>query len=327
LHSPPFYLKFLEAAAAFTEALDYVESHAATSNPSLNKQIVTLINNRSAMYEKAFLPELAIEDCNTILEEHDISHNKARLRKLRILETKYHDYYQALVECCALQLLYMQQNRDQLRLGLPASSPPPIPQSKLEELVHKLVPEQLDEYFNKAQALQKINPRLPADFTVSQLLKSYTGYNSWMAKAAKDGPISKLRKQLESMVKESKDETVIADKASLLMKMGRRYVYDGTYVLARETILKAYDMVYDKPKVQAVMQDDDFARLLEWAGMVKHWTYDLEGATDCYQKCAQLEPNNVSLAIAFEDISDSCIRLLTKAYYLIVLKNPSRKCW
>jgi hypothetical protein len=276
--------------------LDYIESHTATSNPSLNKQIVTLINNRSAMYEKGNLPELAMEDCNTILEVHDISHYKARQRKLRILETKYHDYYQALVECCALQLLYMQQNRDQLRMGLPASSPPPIPQTKLEELVHKLVPEQLDEYFNKVQKLQMNHPRLPADFTISQLLKSYTGYNSWMAKAAMDGPISKLRKQLESMPKDSTDETLIADQASLLMKMGRRYVYDGMYLLARETILNAYDMVDGKPKVQAVMKDDDYARFLEWTGMVKHWTYDLKGATECYQKCSQLEPNNVSIS-------------------------------
>lgn len=246
------------------------------------------------MYEKGNLPELAIEDCNKILEVYDISHNKARQRKLRILETAFKDYYQALVECCALQLLYMQQHRDQLRMGLPASAPPPIPQSKLEELVQKLIPDQLDEYFNKAQELQKNNPRLPADFTLSQLLKSYTGYNAWMAKAAKDGPISKLRKQLESMPKDSTDETVIADKASLLMRMGRRYVYDGMYSLARETILKAFNMVDGKPKVQAVMKDDDYARLLEWTGMVKHWTYDLNGADSCYQKCAELEPINVS---------------------------------
>jgi hypothetical protein len=28
--------------------------------------------------------------------------------------------------------------------------------------------------------------------------------------------------------------------------------------------------------------------------MVKHWTYDLDGATECYKQCADLEPINVS---------------------------------
>jgi hypothetical protein len=305
--------------------LDYIESRADTSNPSssLNKQIVTLINNRSAMYEKGNLPELAIEDCNKILEVYDIAHNKARQRKLRILETTFNDYYQALVECCALQLLYMQQHRDQLRMGLPASAPPPIPQSKLEELVQKLIPDQLDDYFNKGQELQKNNPRLPADFTLSQLLKSYTGYNAWMAKAAKDGPISKLRKQLESMPKDSTDETVIADKASLLMRMGRRYVYDGMYSLARETILKAFSMVDEKPKVQAVMKDDDYARLLEWTGMVKHWTYDLKGADSCYQKCAELEPINVSSS-SFQ--GKTCRDFVGSSNSLLIYIFCRRKC-
>jgi hypothetical protein len=76
--------QYLEAAAAFTEALECIESHAATSNPSLIKQIFTFINNRSAMYENGNLPELAIEDCNTIFEVDDISHINSRFRKLRI---------------------------------------------------------------------------------------------------------------------------------------------------------------------------------------------------------------------------------------------------
>jgi hypothetical protein len=35
--------------------------------------------------------------------------------------------------------------------------------------------------------------------------------------------------------------------------------------------------------------------LLEWVGMVKHWTYDLKGSSQCYQICADLEPINVSV--------------------------------
>lgn len=293
--------QYLEAAAAFTEALDYINQHTDPSNPmetssSLNKQIVTLINNRSAMYEKGNFPELAIEDCNKILEVYDISHSKARQRKLRILESKFKDYYQALVECCALQLLFMHQHRDQLRMGLPASSPPPVPQAKLEELVQRIIPPMVEEYGNEALAKQMANPQLPSSYTLGQLLKSYTGYNAWMAKAARDGSVTTLKKQLAELPTESTgaDPTVTADLASAWMKIGRRHVYDADYSFAREAIIKAYTMVENKPDVQAVMKDDDYPRLLEWTGMVKHWAYELDEAEACYRKCAELEPLNVS---------------------------------
>lgn len=292
--------KYLEAAATFTEALDYIETHTDENSEShsLTKQIVTLINNRSAMYEKGDLPELAVEDCNKILDVYDINHIKARQRKLRILENKLKDYYQALVECCALQLQYMQQHKDQLRLGLPPSAPPPVKQEKLEELVQKIIPEQLEEYDKKI--IQKINenPQLPSDYTLSQLLKSYTGYNSWMARASRDGVASKMEMEVEDLLsKPMEDAAAIADIASLWLKIGRRHVFDGNYALARESILKGFVLVEDDEKIQSVMKDDDYARLLEWAGMVKHWAYELDAAIKCYKKCSEIEPINAEVIV------------------------------
>jgi len=296
--------KYLEAASTFTEALDYIETHTdhdSSTKPelsSLKKQIVTLINNRSAMYEKGNLPELAVEDCNKILEVYDITHTKARQRKLRILENKFEDYYQALVECCALQLQYMQQHKDQLRMGLPPSAPPPVAQEKLEALVQKLVPEQLDAYDKKIIQRFKENPVLPSDYTLSQLLKSYTGYNAWMAKASLDGVVSEMQKKVEDLQSKSMDDpAAIADVASLLMKIGRRHVFDGNYAPARAAILKGHALVQDDVKVQSVMKDDDYARLLEWAGMVKHWAYELDAAIKCYKKCVELEPINAEVMV------------------------------
>lgn len=54
--------KHLDAAEVFTEALDLINSkvsNAAEYN-NLNRQLVTLMNNRSAMYEKGGLLELAL---------------------------------------------------------------------------------------------------------------------------------------------------------------------------------------------------------------------------------------------------------------------------
>lgn len=245
------------------------------------------------MYEKGSFPELALEDCNKILEVYDRAHTKARIRKLRILE-HFSQNYNALVEVCALQLLYMQQNRETLRMGLQPASPPPVPQSKLEEFIVKLVPEQLAVYETKLEEKKKKADTLPSDYTLLQLLKSYTGYNSWMAKAARDGSMDKLDKELAALPQDDDSPTATADRASLLLKKGRRHVYQGQYQDARVTLLQAFELVNDKQDVYNLMKNDDHSRVLEWTGMVKHWTYDLDGATQCYQKCADLEPINVS---------------------------------
>jgi hypothetical protein len=290
----------LAAAKAFAEALQFIEKHTDhsdnTAPTSLNRQIVTLINNRSAMYEKGNYPELSLEDCNKILEVYDQTHTKARTRKLRILE-QFGQHYNALVEVCALQLMYMHANRDKLRMGLPPSTPPPVPQSKLEELIAIILPDQVKRYEEELDNKNATQVILPSDYTLMQLLKSYTGYNSWMAKAAKDGSVSMMEKELAALDEKEEDNLNLAARAGLLMKKGRRHVYDGKYLKARETMLEAYKIVQGKPEIYDIMNDDDYARLLEWTGMVKHWTYDLNAANDCYEKCAVLEPINVSVCV------------------------------
>jgi len=91
--------QYLEAATCFTTALDLIES---SDDSSLEKQAITLLNNRSAMYEKAGLAELALVDCDAVIEK-DVGHSKARMRKLRLLENEK-QYRDALVEVCSIQL-------------------------------------------------------------------------------------------------------------------------------------------------------------------------------------------------------------------------------
>lgn len=53
---------YLEAAEVFTEAVELIHSSVKdlTKHGNLNKQVVTLMNNRSAMYEKGGMPDLAL---------------------------------------------------------------------------------------------------------------------------------------------------------------------------------------------------------------------------------------------------------------------------
>lgn len=281
--------KFLEAASCFTEAIDIVSSNSTEISAANNrKQLITLTNNRSAMYEKGGLPELVLIDCDRILEL-DMGHQKARLRKLRVLEGQER-FMDALIEVCVLQLKFMSDNRENLRLGIPMT--PPIPQSKVDELMGKILVTEVPKYFNKIVAARKENPDaspLPSVYTVLQLLKSFSGYNSWMAAAASEGDISTLSKNVD----QASDDI---EKAKWLWKRGRRYAYENQFELACNDFNAAYEYVQKLENGEDLF-GEELPRLLEWVGMCRHLKYNLDAASECYEKCCELEPNNSEIFV------------------------------
>lgn len=288
--------QFLEAAQVFTEALELLEQHAASSpspssslSASVARQRITLRNNRSAMYEKGKEYELAKADCYAILEE-DVRHSKTRTRLLRILETAK-QYEEALVQVCAMQLLFMQENRDRLRQGMPLPTPP-VAQTKIEELIAELLPELIKPYENRPKSTTG-KRSLPSELTIMQLLKSFTGFNTWMAQAAKDGNVEAITQQLDQLSPDLDATTLAAQRAILLLKRGRRHVYDRHFSLACDDFEEAMALVESDSPTQFAMAGD-YARLLEWVGTVRHWQYDLDSALECFKKCSDLEPTNVS---------------------------------
>ncbi|KAL3784526.1 hypothetical protein HJC23_012161 [Cyclotella cryptica] len=314
--------KYMEAAEMFTKALDLIESTRPdaekTSNgngasSSLVRQIVTLTNNRSAMYEKAALPDLALSDCDAVLS-HDPSHSKARTRRLRILESLQR-YPEAIVEVCALQLKYMHDNRDKIRLGLPPSGSPPVPQSKIEELVMEILPAEM-ERVEREMGKRKLEERaLPSTYTIVQLLKSFSGYNKWMGEAARGGTVEKFTSQLEDLLDHVPRKNAVAYvdnvavRSTLLYQRGKRYAFEKEFEKAVKDFDAAYDLVRDvqgvgepdheeiKKGITEAMDKEDYARLLEWAGMCRHLRYDLKGASECYERCSELEPDNTELLV------------------------------
>mmetsp|Transcript_7910 Transcript_7910/g.13088 ORF Transcript_7910/g.13088 Transcript_7910/m.13088 type:complete len:674 (-) Transcript_7910:28-2049(-) len=315
--------QYMEAAETFTEALDLIESKKLADKnsskedggpkSSLTRQIITLTNNRSAMYEKASFPDLALSDCDAVLDL-DPAHIKARTRRLRILESQKR-HREALVEVCALQLKYMNDNRDKLRLGLPPTGPPPVPQSKIEELVSFILPEEI-ERAQKAMAANSVESRaLPSSYTIIQLLKSFSGFNKWMGDAAKGGTVAKFTAQLEDLLEGVPRKSMVAfadnlaTKAALLLNRGRRYAFEKDFGKAVKDFDEAYALVEDndgsdesdhdevKKAIVAAMGNDDYCRLLEWCGMCKHLRFDLKGALECYERCSKLEPENTEILV------------------------------
>ena len=245
------------------------------------------------MYEKGNVPELSLDDCTTILET-DPMHSKARIRKLRLLEQVLNRPLDALVEVCSIQLLHMRQHRNSLRMGLPVP-PPPVAESKLHELLALILPDAVAPYEKELEERMRGGgaASLPSPYTILQLLKSYTGYNAWMAESARNGSAAAM-----AIPDQSPEPEAIASRAMTLLKRGQRYVYDGRYDLASTDFESAYLSIADiedMQKQQAVidgMQEDSYARLLEWTAMVRHWHYNLDGSLAVYGKCADVEPMN-----------------------------------
>lgn len=81
------------AAEKLSEAIELAKSIA-----SVNKDIPTLYNNRSAMYEKCGEYEKSLQDITVILAM-DPNHMKARIRRARV--------YEALVSLCYFQSFFL----------------------------------------------------------------------------------------------------------------------------------------------------------------------------------------------------------------------------
>lgn len=317
--------KFMEAAETFTQALDLIEEKSPAStksasenestkaSSSLTRQIITLTNNRSAMYEKASFPDLALSDCDAVLTL-DLAHTKARTRRLRILEAQ-NRHAEALVEVCVFQLKFMNDNRDKLRIGLPPTGQPPVPQSKIEELVTLIQPEEIKRAQEAMAARDAEERALPSTYTITQLLKSFSGYNKWMGEAAKGGTVGKFTSELEDSLDHipRKNSMAFADnvanKVTLLLYRGRRYAFEKNFVKAVQDFDQAFALLEDndntsdehheevKNEIVNAMETNDYARLLEWAGMCKHLRYDLKAALECYERCSELEPENTELLV------------------------------
>jgi hypothetical protein len=227
-------------------------------------------------------------DCSSILDLEPC-HNKARTRKLRILEGLHH-HREALVEVCALQLKFMQDNRDKLRLGIPVT--PPVPQSKIEELMEAILPGEIEKMVKEIEKKYGSQERpMPSCHTIMQLLQSFSGYRTWMAQAARDGSLDGLSEKLKSA------ELMDAEKVELLLKRGRRYAYHRKFVECKQDFEAAYKILEDGgDELKHLLESDTYARVLEWTGMCRHLTYDLKGAVKCYEACSDVEPTNVSSA-------------------------------
>ena len=214
----------------------------------------------------------------------------------------------------------MQDNRDKLRLGIPVS--PPVSQSKIEELMGYILPDEIEKMLKTIKEKFGTSDRpLPACHTILQLLQSFTGYNAWMSQAAKDGSLDSLTVNLDAAENE-------VQKVEILLKRGRRYAYHRKFSECKDDFEAAYSILEEGgDNVRHNLQDGAEARILEWVGMCRHLRYDLDGAIKCYEKCSDLEPDNVS---SHYDEAKNLLRRMSTAHFHVYNRRSSalrRKYW
>ena len=93
---------------------------------------------------------------SSIFSYIDVSHSFILVPSLLLLFNLFED---ALVEVCALQLQFMQENRDKIRMGMPLT--PPVSQNKIEDLMGKILPGEIERFLAKVkeESAMKDRPR------------------------------------------------------------------------------------------------------------------------------------------------------------------------
>ena len=101
----------------------------------------------------------------------------------------------------------------------------------------------------------------------------------------KKGSVNKLTTDL-------KDEKEPVAHARLLFKRGR---LSCDFEDSRNDFEEAFALVGNMEADS--MPDDEMAWLLQWMGMVHHWSYHLDAALKCYKHCSDLTSLNVHVLV------------------------------
>eukprot|EP01032_Pedospumella_encystans_P023045 gene23045-26099_t len=183
-----------KAVVKLTEALEL-----APRIPGAGKDIMTLYNNRSAMYEKVGQYEKSLSDITVILAM-DPFHAKARVRRARIFEAQ-DKHRQALDE-------YVFAALQEQRMGTPPSH-----QLKIDSLAKVIAAKSSPGLFKSLRASSTERP-LPSRSHCKNFLESYPSVHLWVdhyKTVERDTLVTALEAALEAYNADAPEDTVALD--------------------------------------------------------------------------------------------------------------------
>mmetsp|Transcript_19486 Transcript_19486/g.27350 ORF Transcript_19486/g.27350 Transcript_19486/m.27350 type:complete len:276 (+) Transcript_19486:23-850(+) len=158
--------EFQKAADKYSEAILMCKNI-----PELIPQKHILLNNRSAMREKASDHENCLADCDELLEM-DPKHKLTRIRKARVLEEQGY-FNEALVELyvyISFQIMDMKKDFEAGRQPKEPEQP-----ARMEELIKKIANELTDRYLEKQISTPPSD--LPSKVIIDKTLSMFESYS------------------------------------------------------------------------------------------------------------------------------------------------------
>jgi len=265
---------FLQAANNYTDLLGMLQDL-----PSKATERITLLNNRSAMYEKMYEYEKSLEDCNKALLI-EINHEKVRLRRARVLRAMG-SYDAALRECATIMHLNQEAVKKARAEGFPVtdSQPPDMLPGLLGDYAGVLTPGIMDQ----KKARKGILPSREV------VIQSLIGFNMYATAREAAG---KLKiEEITSKIKELQAMNgATSELAAAFHSRARVRIRDLDFDEAYEDLNTVNKLLDDSPEGKDSY--DAAAELLSWLGMLWILSNQSEKFLMAMNKCCELEPNN-----------------------------------
>lgn len=261
----------------------------AAKVPSAQKDILTLYNNRSAMYEKLGQFENSTRDINIVLAM-DAFHVKARVRRARVFEAQgkvqqaLNDYvFATIVE----RARGSEANYDK----------------KITELSKFLAIERTPKTLKDLRSVQK-KRSLPSKAYCRNFMEAYPNSYAW-----KDTYYGVAREELASNYAKSRAEipdssSSSSDKQAInaVLEAGLELV---KYDLAHEAYKKAFETLRDIPfaSLDATSLLPSLASLYhELRGTELHLMFQMQDALKEYEQATTLNPANITAQLKYNSV-------------------------
>mmetsp|Transcript_12474 Transcript_12474/g.18726 ORF Transcript_12474/g.18726 Transcript_12474/m.18726 type:complete len:539 (+) Transcript_12474:3-1619(+) len=267
--------EFQKAADKYSEAILMCKNI-----PELIPQKHILLNNRSAMREKASDHENCLADCDELLEM-DPKHKLTRIRKARVLEEQGY-FNEALVELyvyISFQIMDMKKDFEAGRQPKEPEQP-----ARMEELIKKIANELTDRYLEKQISTPPSD--LPSKVIIDKTLSMFESY-SMLSINHTDINF----KELDKNVLEAKTSY---EKSKAFFERGLAYAATKKFDSASLDIETAYSEI----------SDEDLDYPLEYRVQLYNWhaTFVLlrsmfDEAAEIFSKALKLDPFNCEVLL------------------------------
>jgi len=206
------------------------------------------------------------------------------------------EVFNALSELTALSLDHLHKNAKKIMSGEYIGSGP-VDEKKNEDLVKACKLIEIDNAkvmktkWDKEQG-DSIAARLPSKHSILQYFQGFVSFPVWTEESKEDGTVEEITAKIDALGSGKAKAAMLAD---LLFKRGRRHACEIDLVSATGDFEKAAETIGGDKEV--MQQTTHYLDLVEWLGVCKHLSWDMNQASAFYSECLGAEPDNIEVIV------------------------------